>query len=534
MIWYRTAVSEDATRDRRIDAIVVIGLVLGGAQLLRFLSEQYAVDDAWISFRIARNWLEGGGLTYNAGEPPVEGMTNLLWTLLSAAWIALAPGVDPLVGARILGALLFLASIAGATVLAARVAREHGGHPSMAGAATAAVLGTCGSLAYHSLSGLETPLWGFLFVVALLQLHAAPSRPGYWSGAGAALGLLAMTRPEGVAVAGFVSCAVAFTHGGRAWRVVLVAGILIAAMEVFRLAYYGALVPNTFHAKPPDAALGWDYLVRYWMYGLGFVGFIGWLCLVREVPASRGLAVLSVLLIGGTVWSGGDWMMGYRRFTLVTLLAAIGLGIGLGLPRTRRLASIGIAGCLLGGAAAAWNGVDSEPVPPEFMRELGLRAARQTGLSEVALADIGRFGWAYPGPIFDMVGLTDRHIAAQSGGLNRKSWDEAYFRERDPDLVIAKIRGSITDPLPAMPAVAEPDSSAVGSIFEHGGYTTRAFFPYGGGVVFVVFARDGLELDPPIWGPAPHKGLRQLVRELQAPPRKRKGGRRRRARALDF
>src|SRR4051794_35154349 len=39
------------------------------------------VDDAYISFRYARNLADGFGLVFNPGEQ-VEGFSNLLWTLL--------------------------------------------------------------------------------------------------------------------------------------------------------------------------------------------------------------------------------------------------------------------------------------------------------------------------------------------------------------------------------------------------------------------------------------------------------------------
>ena len=39
------------------------------------------LDDAMISMTYARNLAAGHGLVWNAGEPPIEGITNLLWTL---------------------------------------------------------------------------------------------------------------------------------------------------------------------------------------------------------------------------------------------------------------------------------------------------------------------------------------------------------------------------------------------------------------------------------------------------------------------
>jgi hypothetical protein len=49
-------------------------------------------DDAFISFRYARNLAEGHGLVFNVGER-VEGYTNFLWTVLFAPLIKL--GIDP-------------------------------------------------------------------------------------------------------------------------------------------------------------------------------------------------------------------------------------------------------------------------------------------------------------------------------------------------------------------------------------------------------------------------------------------------------
>ncbi len=56
--------------------IVVAGRVLG----------EWQMDDAFISYRYASNLVHGYGLVYNPGEP-VEGYTNFLWTLMSAAAI---------------------------------------------------------------------------------------------------------------------------------------------------------------------------------------------------------------------------------------------------------------------------------------------------------------------------------------------------------------------------------------------------------------------------------------------------------------
>ena len=66
---------------RRIGFFAPIGLV-HWALVGRFW---FVCDDAFISFRYARNWVEGHGLRYNLGDhTPVEGYSNFLWVVVSA------------------------------------------------------------------------------------------------------------------------------------------------------------------------------------------------------------------------------------------------------------------------------------------------------------------------------------------------------------------------------------------------------------------------------------------------------------------
>ena len=70
----------------------------------------WVCDDAYITFRFARNLALGRGLVFNVGEsPPVEGYSNFLWMILCAAfeWIGapvelLIPALSALCGAVVL------------------------------------------------------------------------------------------------------------------------------------------------------------------------------------------------------------------------------------------------------------------------------------------------------------------------------------------------------------------------------------------------------------------------------------------------
>src|SRR5439155_14181321 len=44
----------------------------------------YVKDDAYIAYRYATNLAHGHGLTFNVGDPPVEGFTSFVWTLALA------------------------------------------------------------------------------------------------------------------------------------------------------------------------------------------------------------------------------------------------------------------------------------------------------------------------------------------------------------------------------------------------------------------------------------------------------------------
>ncbi|HEX6838458.1 MAG TPA: hypothetical protein VF334_17900, partial [Polyangia bacterium] len=52
------------------------------ALALQLVFVGYVKDDAYIEYRYATNAAHGHGLVYNIGDPPVEGFTSFLWTVL--------------------------------------------------------------------------------------------------------------------------------------------------------------------------------------------------------------------------------------------------------------------------------------------------------------------------------------------------------------------------------------------------------------------------------------------------------------------
>ncbi|MCC7013160.1 MAG: hypothetical protein IT454_11405 [Planctomycetes bacterium] len=370
-------------------------------------------DDDYITYRYARNLVEGHGLVFNPGER-VEGFSAPGWMLAVAG--ALKLGLEP--------ALFSVAvSIAAAGLTSWFVARLWlRRHERDVWAFPAWLVAASPALAWHSIIGLGTVLlaalvaWAFDAWDRSLRDHKASTT------AALAFGLAALVRNEAILLA---LPYVASELRRKRWTAAALALAPLAAWQAFRLSYYGRLVPITYSVKKlalaDDLALGLEY-VRAASGSSGLlVGLaLGLVALARVArhPSAplRGACVGAVTFTGYVIYVGGDFMPHARFlvpiFPLVAWIGSEGL-LALGPPRL-----LCWAAAL---AALAWNQVgqglrselravheDSERRWEAMGRELALRVAPDT---KVALAPIGAFGWVSRLPIVDLLGLTNTAIA---------------------------------------------------------------------------------------------------------------------------
>jgi hypothetical protein len=419
------------------------------------------LDDAYISYRYARNLVEGAGLVYNPGER-VEGYTNLCWTLLVAA--ALALGREAEASAHALGlasgALLLLAVFAYARLA---LPRERA---FTAAAAPALVLAST-AFARWTTSGMETPL----FTAAALAALAADAarRPAL---ATAAACVATLTRPDGLLVAVVVFGADLWRRRDRrALAGPLCFALLLAGHTLFRVVYYGSPVPNTFYAKVPGvpASLGVAYLSRFLADGAG------WLLLPAaaawRLPRLRPGLVFAAVFSLYVVAVGGD-VFAHARFLLPVLavLAAAGVCGAVALAGSRRALGAAACACLL---AALWGQVLGAALPATATkRGEAVRAARRLdrayehggrrkaqlilGRGEpvalVAATGIGSFGWHSRLPVLDLLGLVDATIARGPASSKARGYpvpghvrsDADYVMARAPDYILMPREGSET------------------------------------------------------------------------------------------
>jgi arabinofuranosyltransferase len=478
---------------------VLVATLIGAAQLLRFGSLRFAVDDAWISFRIARNWVLHGVPTFNPDRAPVEGMTNLFWTM-GAALVYRVTGDDPILVARTVGAACFLGTVVAVAVGVGRQAKEQ---REQAAGVAALLVGSSGTMAYYALSGLESGLWVLLFTLALLTY----AERGLGAVTGVLLGLLAATRPEGFAIGGlFCAHAIGTRRRDLAGMVALFA-LAAVVIEGFRWWTYDSLVPNTFHAKPPSLELGFDYGRRYLVEQLWLLGP---LVVVTGLGAGVTGTLAATVALGvalGTVWSGGDWMPGFRRMDIATvcLVHLAGLGLGAASGWRRRLAGVGAVAILLGNVSLAFRGVDGVKFVNHRFQLLGHLLREQEQIEEIALYDIGHFGWAFDRTIFDLGGLVDARIASRPGAFGDKEWDEEYFREESPDVAIV-LSSDLVEP-GALPRCRPMEEAMLLSIAQHGGYHHRSSVEIVDGGYAHLYLRDGLMLPDDVFGAVPGPGI---------------------------
>jgi hypothetical protein len=309
-------------------------------------------DDAMVSMQYARHLAGGQGLVWTPGER-VEGFSNPLWTLGMAA--ILATGLPrALACAPVL--LLDIALGLAAVPAVARLARALGA-PPLAAAFAAAGFGLSFELVWAAASGMETVAMACLGAWALADLaeaRAAQAEPPLRAFVfAAALGLL---RFDGLLPAALI---LSLSWGlpsrrGRVFDVLLVL-VPLALWQAFRLAYYGAWVPNTLALKsgawPGRWSAGWDYVRRLdWESRLAL-----WAAL--SALALRPLRLWAFCLLAALAYAastGGDFYPGTRyvawAWPLMWALAAASLGACLSV----RAAALGMALAALFSYQAFW------------------------------------------------------------------------------------------------------------------------------------------------------------------------------------
>ncbi len=460
------------------------------------------MDDAYISLRIARNWVELGAPVFNAfelgpGGQPVEGFSNLLWTALLAALYQAGASFPDFLGP------LQLSLAMGVLIVQLRFVTSELRLGRAGECASVVLLATSAPFVAWSTGGMETTLFTLLltaFSVGLLRKELS-SRSDLLQLALTAAAVAAV-RVEGILwVAGVTGATLAAEwllsgdgkhalrrHRQRLTWIVVFAAASVVAQLVWRQVVFGQWLPNTVAAKTGGGAevLGRGLRqVATW----ALVSLTPLIALGLALPALRHTSSRARVAAGASLFValgfvaynvlvGGDWMPFFRFLAPCT--PALALLAAVGIDRVPRGAGIALT---LGVAAAQplplfdvhfapeslrsalrfrsfKGGYRSEAQRVEVARQnegnftlLGKALAAEAQPGEVlAFGPIGSPGWFAPSLDFvDRNGLVTPSVArreVKAGGTagHEKRVPHAWFLDHGapaPDLLYATWRPGI-------------------------------------------------------------------------------------------
>ena len=440
-------------------------MLLHAHRYVAFLS-----DDALISLRYARRFVEGYGLSWT-GHERVEGYTDFGWILLVSAGRRL--GFDEIRVALALDHLGVLLAIA-VCGWSPRTGRPSVSRLLLGGGLLAASV----PMAVWANGGLEH---GFMagvlaFSVYRLQRIVVTGGGGRVWPCGLALALLVLLRADGLVLVSFALAGallpglIARDQVRTQWflRAATAPAAALVGQSLFRRLYYGSWWPQTALVKVSLNVARLELGLRHVGQGYAALAVLIVVAVVATVLLlqRREHAVLVVpwsVAIGWSIYLaavGGDIFPGWRQLLLglvpIALVAAeLGEEIG---PRGLLLLvplSIGLAALHLkvqlrdGENQRAANELwewDGRAIGPLLKQAFG-------GAQPLLAVDAaGALPYWSELPSLDMLGLNDSYIAHHPppsfghGAIGHELGDGAYVLERAPDLIAFDNAGGARDP----------------------------------------------------------------------------------------
>jgi len=291
---------------------------------------RFVQDDAYISFRYAENLAAGRGLVWNSVAAsgslaePTEGYTNFLWTVAMGALMAV--GAEPVAASYVLGLAAFAVTLAFTYKLGTRMLGSRG-----LGLWAVVLLGTNYSFLCFATGGMETQ-WQACLFAASFYLFVRGAQEQAWPIARlVALSMLlaaaVLTRLDSALLVAVVGAATLLLGAWarlprremlrKAAALALPFGAVVGGWGLWKLAYYGNLLPNTYAVKvasvSPFGTAGVRYLQAFLLsYCLVPFPLLGLLA-ARRRPTRSDVPWLSLAAIVG-LWClyivriGGDFI----------------------------------------------------------------------------------------------------------------------------------------------------------------------------------------------------------------------------------
>jgi hypothetical protein len=324
--------------------LIPVGLFL----LLAIINYIGVFEDAFISFRYARNLAHGNGLVFNPGEA-VWGYSNFLWTVILAAACKFGFALVP--AAKYLGVMAAVFII---VVFFLWVFRQEGS--LLQALAGPLLLAASTHFLLAAQNGLETVFFTGLFLGGVFSFSDAFVKKKFLPWYAVWFLLASLTRPEApllMATAASLDLGKWLLYREEAARKRFFLGLIlfVSGFGLYTLLmylYYGQPLPNSFYVKI-DTVNGTCQISRGTAYIVSFFKDIRagyWLWPIFFILFDRRRAVINfILVVFVTVYllfvirAGGDFKVYFFRFMipvlpLILLLLVNGTAAGMDFLKT--------------------------------------------------------------------------------------------------------------------------------------------------------------------------------------------------------
>lgn len=431
----------------------VILLLIIAIFVVHTLSMNFTQDDAFISYRYVRNFLDGHGLVFNPGER-VEGYTNFLWIIILSIFGQL--GLNIIIVSKVLGVA------AGAMTLFLVHQISNSFFQKRAWPFSLFVpllLASNSAFAYWSISGLETV---FFVMAVLLSVYFYFTHQRLMIITSA---LSSLIRPEGVLLfAIFILHKFFFKKDNLKSCLSYILGfvLLLLPFLIFKMFYYGDLLPNPFYAKTgfsleylkAGLAYFWLFLKHYGLWGVLYLIPIGF---YKNLEVKGKLILLMVYIYTFyIIVVGGDVLKAHRFF--LPVLPFLYLLFSLVLARFYLIKKKGFVNLTAPILTVVAFSALTFFLPRNWLMnvrvaEIGLslkmfkyaeRLRQSFGTDfTLAISTIGAISYFTEARVIDMLGLTDPYIAKHPEEIpgifstwKEKKFNTQYLLSLDPDVIM--------------------------------------------------------------------------------------------------
>ncbi|MBD3202922.1 hypothetical protein GF327_01400 [Candidatus Woesearchaeota archaeon] len=224
---------------KNIDFVILL-FILFLAVGIRIFFNTMPIDDAMITFRIAKNTASGNGMVYNSGDK-VLSTTTPLYILILAVFNKL--GIDLFFISDFIGIISSLVTI----IITYFFFKDM--NMRKTGLLACFILAFINDYVVYSMNAMETSLYIMLWIISIF----AYNKNKYWL-CGFFLGLLIFTRVDGIILAVVLGTLFLMNKRQIPWKMMVSCIIVLLPWIIYSISYFGVILPNTLSGKQLQAA----------------------------------------------------------------------------------------------------------------------------------------------------------------------------------------------------------------------------------------------------------------------------------------